>query len=170
MFQPERGTKLAGSFTIVANLPGKFLVGPAVALLESGKQRFQLKSGSVPLNIEAAKSRIQLEVEHHPNVHVGEEFELALRVQNDSPGEVTDVSLRLKLPASLALRTGPLEKRIMTLSPQQRVQYPLTLTASKTGAHKGAVECQYVDASGKRQETASQFVVNAQAGSDAPKE
>jgi hypothetical protein len=169
-FQPETGTKLAGSFAIEANLPGKFVVGPAVTTLESGKQRFQLKSGSVSLIIEAAKSRIQLEVEVPPNVHVGEEFELSLRVQNDSHGEVTEVSLRLKLPPSLGLRTGPLEKRIMTLAPQQRVQYPLTLTASKPGTHKGAIECQYMDASGKRQETSSQFAVTAQASSETPKE
>jgi tetratricopeptide (TPR) repeat protein len=169
-FQPDTGTKLTGSFTIDANLPGKFVVGPAVATLESGKQRFQLKSSSVSLSIEAAKSRIQLQLELPPNVGVGEEFELILRVQNDSHGEATDVNLRLKLPPSIALRTGPLEKRVMTLPPQQRVQYPLTLIASSTGALKGTVECQYTDASGKRQETASQFVVTAQAGSDTPKE
>jgi tetratricopeptide (TPR) repeat protein len=169
-FQPDTGTKLTGSFAIDANLPGKFIVGPAVATLESGKQRFQIKSSSVSLNIEAAKSRVQLQLELNPTVRVGEEFELTLRVQNDSHGEATDVSLRLKLPPSITLRTGPLEKRIMTLAPQQRVQYPLTLTASNTGTHKGTVECQYTDASGKRQETTSQFAVTAQAGSNAPKE
>ena len=169
-FQPETGTKLTGSFTIDANLPGKFVVGPAIAMLESGKQHFQLKSNSVALTIEAAKSRIELQLELPPNVRVGEEFELILRLQNDSHGEATDLSLRLKLPTSVTLLTGPLEKRIMTLAPQQRVQYPLTLMASKTGALKGTVECQYIDASGKRQETASQFVVAAQTGSDAPKE
>lgn len=169
-FQPETGTKLTGSFTINANLPGKFVIGPAIATLESGKQRFQLKSNSASLNIEAAKSRIQLQLELPPDIHVGEEFELTLRVQNDSPGEATDLSLRLKLPASVTLRTGPLEKRIMTLPPQQRVAYPLTLMASNTGAHKGTVECQYTDASGKRQETASQFVVTALANPKMPKE
>jgi tetratricopeptide (TPR) repeat protein len=169
-FQPETGTKLTGSFAIDANLPGKFVVGPAVATLESGEQRFHLKSTLVSLSIEAAKSRIQLQLELPPSIYVGEEFELTLSVQNDSPGEATDLSLRLKLPSSIALRTGLLEKRIMTLPPQQRVAYPLTLTASKTGAHKGTVECHYTDASGKRQESTSPFVVSAVANPKMPKE
>jgi tetratricopeptide (TPR) repeat protein len=142
-----------------ARLPGIFDVGPLVILFQKDTQHFQLKSNSVELQITAAKPRIELIAEPLAPPHSQEEFELIVRVENNSHGDAADVTITVTLPPELLLKTGTLEKRIITLPAQQHVQFPLFLIATKAGSHEGEISCHYQGPSGRRRSTEGKFSV-----------
>jgi len=169
--QPEEGTNLSGSFAVEAHLPGEFTVGPLIILLQARGQHFYLKSQTVSLRVEAAKPRLHLEVESSDTIYPGEEFELLLRIVNDSHGDASDVELQVTLPPELEMRTGTLEKRIVTLPAQQQVQFPLIVAASEPGTYEGTVECRYVGPGGGRpRTTTSSFTITVQMPQQNPKD
>ncbi len=159
LFKEKSGTKLNATFALEANLPGEFQIGPAYVVLELENQRFQLKSNSAPLSVAAAKPRIYAEVQTSSEIYSQEEFELVLRVKNESHGDASEVTLRVILPPSLRLQTGTLEKRIVTLPSQQEVHFPLFLIASKIGAHEGSIDLEYKGASRRRRKETNPFTV-----------
>ena len=142
-----------------ARLPGTFDVGPLVFLFQTDTQQFQLKSNPVELEITAAKPRIELTAEPMSPPHSQEEFELIVRVENNSHGDAADVTITVRLPPELILKTGTLEKRIITLLAQQQVQFPLFLIATKAGSHDGVIVCKYQGPSGHLQSIESKFSV-----------
>jgi len=142
-----------------ARLPGTFDVGPLVFLFQTDTQQFQLKSNPVELEITAAKPRIELTAEPTSPPHSQEEFELIVRVENNSHGDAADVTITVRLPPELILKTGTLEKRIITLLAQQQVQFPLFLIATKAGSHDGVIVCKYQGPSGHLQSIESKFSV-----------
>ncbi len=158
-FAEKSGTKFNATFTLEANLPGDFQIGPAHLMLRFEDQQFQLKSDSISLRVEAAKPRIYAEAQAPSEVHSREEFELLLRVKNESHGDASEVVLRVTLPPSLQLQTGILEKQIITLPAQQEVVFPLFLIASKIGVHEGTIDLEYKGASQRRSKETSQFTV-----------
>jgi hypothetical protein len=158
-FVEKSGTKFSSKFTLETNLPGDFQIGPAHLMFGFEDQHFHLKSDSIALQVEAAKPRIYTEAQIPSVVHSQEEFELLLRVKNESHGDASEVVLRVTLPPSLQLRTGILEKQIITLPAQQEVSFPLFLVASKIGAHKGSIELEYKGASKRRRKETSEFTV-----------
>ncbi|MFW9935371.1 MAG: hypothetical protein ACFFDU_07720 [Candidatus Thorarchaeota archaeon] len=139
--EPKKKFKIP--FTLEPRLPGTFDVGPFIAVFQIDKQQFQLKSNPFQLEITAAKPRLTIITEPVASAHSQEEFELILRVENDSHGDATDVNIKIVLPPSLLLQTGTLEKRIISLPAQQNVQFPLFLIATKAGTHEGVVSCEY---------------------------
>lgn len=158
-FEGVKDTRFSAPFTIEAYLAGEFVIGPAVVVFQVDNQRFQLKSSSVPLRIAAAKPRIQIITESSSEIRPQEEFELKLSVDNSSHGDASDINIRITLPPSLLLQTGTLEKRIITLSAQQQVQFPLFLIATKAGVHEGTIECRYQGPSGGRSKITRSFEV-----------
>ncbi len=158
-FGEKSGAKLNAIFTLEANLPGEFDIGPAYVLLELENQHFQLKSDSTPLRVAAAKPRIYMEMQVSSEIHLREEFEILLRVKNESHGDASEITLRVTLPPSLKLHTGTLEKRIITLPAQQEMKFPLFLTALKLGVHEGSVDLEYRGASQRRRKETSPFTV-----------
>ena len=122
-------------------------------------QCFQLKSDSVSLRVAAAKPRIYTEAQAPSEIHSQEEFELLLRVKNESHGDASEVTLRVTLPPSLRLQTGTLEKRIITLPAQEEVRFPLFIIASRIGEHEGSIDLEYKGASKRRHKETSQFTV-----------
>jgi hypothetical protein len=146
-------------FTLEPRLPGTFDVGPLVMVFQIENQRFQFKSNPVQIEITAAKPRIHLLAESVSPPYSQEEFELILRVENNSLGDAADVQITITLPSSLLLKTGTLEKRIITLPSQQHVQFPLYLIATKAGTHDGKIMCKYQGPSGKIQRVETTFSV-----------
>ncbi|MFX1317551.1 MAG: hypothetical protein ACFE9D_00310 [Promethearchaeota archaeon] len=142
-----------------ARLPGTFDVGPLVFLFQKDMQQFHLKSNSVQLEIMAAKPRIELSAEPVAPPHSQEEFELTVRVENSSHGDAADVTVTVTLPPELLLKTGTLEKRIITLLAQQQVQFPLFLIGTKAGRHDGVIVCKYQGPGGHFQSIESKFSV-----------
>ncbi|MFW9831547.1 MAG: hypothetical protein ACFFD8_07205 [Candidatus Thorarchaeota archaeon] len=147
------------SFIIEPRLPGTYDVGPVYVLFQRDNQNFQMKSNKVELRIAAAKPRIEIIAETPTKLYSQEEFELLLRVENNSHGDAADVTLSITLPYDLLLRTGTLEKRIITLPAQQHVQFPLFLIARKIGKHEGKVECVYAGPRGRRTKIENTFTV-----------
>ncbi len=159
VFGEKSGTSLSAAFTLQANLPGEFHIGPAYVLLELENQRFQLKSDSASLRVAAAKPRIYAEAQFPSEIHSQEEFELLLRVKNESHGDASEVTLRVTLPPSLRLQTGTLEKRIITLPAQEEVRFPLFIIASKIGEHEGSIDLEYKGASKRSRKETRPFTV-----------
>lgn len=157
---PKKKSKL--SFVLEPRLPGTFEVGPVYALFQVDHQQFQMKSNVVGQKVAAAKPRIEIIAEPSTSPRSQEEFELVLRIENNSHGDAADVTLSIILPPSLLLRTGTLEKRIITLPSKQHVQFPLFLIATKAGKHEGKVECKYKGPSGRSRKIESPFIVNIQ--------
>jgi tetratricopeptide (TPR) repeat protein len=155
----EPKKKLKIRFTLDPRLPGTFDVGPMALLLQINGQQFQFKSNSVPLEIAAAKPKINLIADSVTPPHSQEEFELILRVENNSHGDASDVVITVVLPPTLLLKTGTLEKRIISLPSQQHVQFPLYLIATKAGTHEGEITCNYLGPSGEGQKVVSKFFV-----------
>jgi tetratricopeptide (TPR) repeat protein len=147
------------SFTIEPRLPGEFDVGPFTTLLQAEHQQFIMKSNAVPLKIIAAKPRLNVTAEPTSTPLSQEEFELVLRVENDSHGDASDVIIVITLPPHLLLKTGTLQKRIVTLHPQQHVQFPLFLIGTKAGNLEGIVKCTYKGPSGRSQKIEEKFSV-----------
>ncbi|MFX1566172.1 MAG: hypothetical protein ACFFCH_09290 [Promethearchaeota archaeon] len=155
----EPKKKLKIRFILDPRLPGTFDIGPMVLLLQIDNQQFQLKSNLVTLEITAAKPKINLIAESGTTPHTQEEFELILRVENNSHGDASDVVIVVTLPPTLLLKTGTLEKRIINLPAQQLVQFPLYLIATKAGTHEGKIACEYLEPSEKSQKLESKFSV-----------
>ncbi len=155
--EPKKKFKLP--FSLEPRLPGTFDVGPLVIIFQAENQQFQFKSNSVQLEITAAKPQIDLIAEPVSPSHSQEEFELTLRVENNSHGDAAEVTIIITLPPSLLLKTGTLKKRIITLPAQQHVQFPLFLIATKAGTHEGVMTCQYQGPSGRRQKTETKFSI-----------
>ncbi len=156
---PEPKKKFKIPFTLEPRLPGTFEVGPLVMIFQTESQRFQLKSNPVQIEITAAKPRIHLIAEPVSPPHSQEEFELILRIENNSLGDAADVQITITLPPSLLLKTGTLEKRIITLPSQQHVQFPLYLIATKAGTHDGQIMCKYQGPRGQSQKVETTFSV-----------
>lgn len=146
-------------FAIEPRLPGEFDVGPFTILLQAEHQHFVMKSNTVPLKIIAAKPRLNVSAEPTSTPHSQEEFELILRVENDSHGDASDVVITITLPPHLLIKTGTLQKRIVTLHPQQHVQFPLFLIATKAGNLEGIIKCDYKGASGRSRKIEEKFSV-----------
>jgi tetratricopeptide (TPR) repeat protein len=140
-------------------LPGTFDVGPLVFLFQIEDQQFQLKSNPVELEITAAKPRLELLVEPLTPPRSQEEFEFTFRVENNSHGDAADVNITVTLPPSLILKTGTLEKRIITLPAQQYVQFPLFLIATKAGSFEVVIVCKYSGPTGRLQSLENRFSV-----------
>lgn len=155
----ESKKKFKIPFTLEPRLPGIFDVGPFVAVFQIDKQQFQFKSNPFQLEIIAAKPRLTIIVEPVASPHSQEEFELILRVENDSHGDAADVNIKITLPPSLLLQTGTLEKRIVSLPAQQNVQFPLFLIATKAGTHEGVVSCEYQGSGGSSHTVENKFGV-----------
>ena len=155
--EPKKRFKIP--FTLEPRLPGIFDVGPLVIIFQMESQQLQFKSNPVQIEITAAKPRIHLIAEPSSPPHSQEEFELILRVENNSLGDAADVQIAITLPPSLLLKTGTLEKRIITLPSQQHVQFPLYLIATKAGTHDGQITCKCQGPSGQSQKTETTFSV-----------
>ena len=155
----EAKKKFRIPFTLEPRLPGTFDIGPLVMTFQIENQQFHFKSNPVQIEITAAKPRIQLIAEPVSPPHSQEEFELILRVENNSLGDAADVSITITLPPSLLLKTGTLEKRIITLLSQQHVQFPLYLIATKAGTHDGQIMCMYQGPSGQSKKLETTFSV-----------
>jgi hypothetical protein len=147
------------SFAIEPRLPGEFDVGPFTILLQAEHQQFLMKSNTVPLKIIAAKPRLNVTAEPTSTPRSQEEFELMLRVENDSHGDASDVTITITLPPHLLLKTGTLQKRIVTLYPQQHVQFPLFLIGTKAGNLEGIIKCIYKGPSGRSRKIEEKFSV-----------
>ncbi len=147
------------TFAIEPRLPGEFDVGPFTILLQAKQQQFVIKSNTVPLKIIAAKPRLNISAEPTSTPHSQEEFELILRVENDSHGDASDVVITITLPPHLLLKTGTLQKRIVTLHPQQHVQFPLFLIATKAGNLEGIIKCDYKGVGGRSRKIEEKFSV-----------
>ncbi|MFX1508941.1 MAG: hypothetical protein ACFFBR_01415 [Promethearchaeota archaeon] len=158
-FPHDPKKKLKIRFILDPRLPGTFEVGPMVLLLQIDGQHFQFKSNPVPLEITAATPKINLVIDSVTPPHSQEEFELILRVENNSHGDASDVVIKVTLPPTLLLKTGTLEKQIISLPSQQHVQFPLYLIATKAGTHEGEMTCNYLGPSGKSQKVESKFSV-----------
>jgi tetratricopeptide (TPR) repeat protein len=156
---PEPNKKFKIPFTLEPRLPGIFDVGPFVAVFQIDKQQFQFKSNPFQLEITAAKPRLAIIAEPVASPHSQEEFELILRVENDSHGDAADVTLKITLPPSLLLQTGTLEKRILSLPAQQNVQFPLFLIATKAGTHEVVISCKYQGPGGTSHTVENKFGV-----------
>ncbi|MFX1299522.1 MAG: hypothetical protein ACFFAL_07005 [Promethearchaeota archaeon] len=157
---PEKAQrKYKLSFAIEPRLPGEFDVGPLTILLQAEHQRFVMKSNTVPLKIIAAKPRLNVTAEPTSTPQSQEEFELLLRVENDSHGDASDVVITITLPPHLLLKTGTLQKRIVTLHPQQHVQFPLFLIATKVGNLEGIIKCDYTGVGGRSRKIEEKFSV-----------
>lgn len=147
------------TFVIEPRLPGEFDVGPFTILLQAKQQQFVIKSNTVPLKIIAAKPRLNVSAEPTSTPHSQEEFELILRVENDSHGDASDVVITITLPPHLLLKTGTLQKRIVTLHPQQQIQFPLFLIATKAGNLEGIIKCDYKGVGGRSRKIEEKFSV-----------
>lgn len=147
------------NFAVEPRLPGEFDVGPLTAMLQAEHQQFFMKSNTILLKIAAAKPRLTVTAESTSTPHSQEEFELILRVENDSHGDASDVILTITLPPHLLIKTGTLQKRIVTLHTQQHVQFPLFLIATKTGNLEGIIKCNYKGPSGRSQKIEEKFSV-----------
>lgn len=146
-------------FAIEPRLPGDYEVGPVQVTLQVESQQLQLKSNVVPIQIAAAKPRIEISAQPSTSPHSQEEFELILRVKNDSHGDASNVSIAITLPTTLLLKTGTLEKQIITLPSKQHVQFPLYLIATKAGTHEGTINSKYSGPSGRKRTVENKFVV-----------
>jgi tetratricopeptide (TPR) repeat protein len=155
--EPKRKYKV--SFAIEPRLSGNYEIGPLQATLQVESQQFQLKSNIVPIQIAAAKPRIEVSAQPSTSPYSQEEFELILRLENNSHGDASNVTITVTLPSTLLLKTGTLEKRIITLPPQQYVQFPLYLIATKAGTHEGTIDCKYSGLSGRSQSLENKFTV-----------
>jgi len=155
----ESKKKFKIPFFLEPRLPGTFDVGPVIILFQIEGQQFQLKSNLVKLEITAAKPRIDLFAKPVSLPYSQEEFELNLRVENNSHGDAADVVIIITLPPTLLLKTGTLEKRIVTLPAQQDVQFPLFLIATKAGTHEGLMVCKYQGPSGTSEKVENKFFV-----------
>jgi hypothetical protein len=131
------------AFSVEPRLPGAFEVGPLSATFQRENQQFHLISNTTPLEVAAAKPRISLDATVTTPPHTQEEFELIVTVMNDSLGDASEVDITITLPPTLILKTGTLEKRIITLSSQQEVSFPLFIIATKAGTHEGSIICTY---------------------------
>ena len=156
---PEPKKKFKIPISLDPRLPGTFDVGPLIIVFQAEDQQFQMKSESVPLEITAASPRIELIAEPVTPPHSQEEFELILRVENNSHGDAADIVITITLPQSLLLKTGTLEKRIITLPAQQHVQFPLFLIATKAGKHEGVITCKFQGPSGRSQKVENSFTI-----------
>lgn len=147
------------SFAIEPRLPGDYEVGPVQVTLQIESQQIHLKSNVVPIQIAAAKPRIEISAQSSTSPHSQEEFELILSVKNDSHGDASNVSITVTLPPTLLLKTGTLEKQIITLASKQHVHFPLYLIATKAGKHEGTINSIYSGPSGKKRTIENKFVV-----------
>jgi tetratricopeptide (TPR) repeat protein len=155
--EPKKKFKIP--FYLDPRLPGTFNVGPLIALFQVEQHQFQFKSNPVKLEITAAKPRINLVAGAAFSPHSQEEFELTIRVENNSHGDAADLVIAISLPDALLLKTGTLEKRIITLPAQQHVQFPLIVIATKTGTHEGTVICHYQGPNGSSQKVEINFSI-----------
>jgi tetratricopeptide (TPR) repeat protein len=131
------------TLSIEPRLPGSFELGPLSATLQKDDQQFCFTSNTTTLEIAAAKPRINLDTTVATPPRTQEEFEFIVNVVNDSLGDASEVTITITLPPTLILKTGTLEKRIITLASQQSVSFPLFIIATKAGAHEGVITCTY---------------------------
>ena len=136
-------SKYEMTFSVEPRLPGSFKVGPLSATLQKKNQQFHFTSNTTTLEVAAAKPRLTLDARVATPPHSQEEFELIVTVMNDSLGDASEVDITITIPPSLILKTGTLEKRIITLASQQEVNFPLFLIATKAGTHQGVLACTY---------------------------
>ena len=158
-FPVDASTEFKTPFVVEAKLPGTFEVGPAQVLVQVEKQRFHIKSNSTTLKIAAAIPRLEIFAEPSTIPYPQEEFELSVRLENNSHGDATNISMKVTLPPALTLKTGILEKKIATLRAQQHVQFPLFLVAVKSGQMEGKIQVQYKTAGERQRRISSDFTL-----------
>jgi len=148
------------TFSVEPRLPGSFEVGPLSVTLQKESQQFHFVSNTTTLEVAAAKPRIDLDATVATPPHSQEEFELIVNVINDSLGDASEVDITITLPPALILKTGTLEKRIITLASQQEVSFPLFFIATKAGTHEGTLACTYKGPDGRNLKTEHPFSID----------
>jgi hypothetical protein len=134
-------------------------VGPLSVTLQKANQKFQFMSNTTTLEVAAAKPRINMEATVATPPHSQEEFELVVKVINDSLGYASEVDITITLPLAFILKTGTLEKRIITLASQQEVSFPLFIIATKAGTHEGTLACTYKGPAGRKLKLENPFSI-----------